>query len=85
MSRHETDFSRKFGATLTDPAELSARSSPITAKMIVMTVPDVRAVVEPKGYLITPTIWRKRLSIGWIDPGVRRRSQQQDPLRQRMV
>jgi hypothetical protein len=22
--------------------------------MIVMTVPDVRAVVEPKGYLITP-------------------------------
>jgi len=33
--------------------------------MIVMTVPDVRAVVEPKGYLITPTIWRKRSSIGW--------------------
>ena len=65
MSRHETDISRKFGATLTDPAELSARSSPTTAKMIVMTVPDVRAVVEPKGNLITPTIWRKRLSIGW--------------------
>jgi hypothetical protein len=33
--------------------------------MIVMTVPDVRAGMEPKGYLITPTIWRKRLSIGW--------------------
>jgi hypothetical protein len=44
---------------------MSARSSPITTKMIVMTVPDVRAVVEPNGNLITPTIWRKRLSIGW--------------------
>ena len=30
--------------------------------MIVMTVPDVCAVVEPKGYLITPAIWRKRLT-----------------------
>jgi len=36
--------------------------------MIVITVPDVRAVVEPKGYLITPAIWRKRLSIGWDWP-----------------
>jgi hypothetical protein len=33
--------------------------------MIVLTVPDVRAVVEPKGNLITPAIWRQRLSIGW--------------------
>jgi hypothetical protein len=54
--------------------------------MIALTVPDVPAVVEPKGYLITPTTWRKRLLIAvGIDPGVRRRSEQEDPLRQRMV
>ena len=33
---------------------MSAGSSPITTKMIVMTVPDVRAVVEPNGNRITP-------------------------------
>jgi hypothetical protein len=44
---------------------MSARSSPITTKMIVMTVRDVRAVVEPNANLITPAIWRERSSIGW--------------------
>ena len=33
---------------------MSAGSSPITAEMIVTTVRDVRAVVEPKGNRITP-------------------------------
>jgi len=33
--------------------------------MIVLTVRDVRAVVEPNGNLITAAIWRKRSSIGW--------------------
>jgi hypothetical protein len=39
--------------------------TPIVVLSAHVVVEHVRAVVEPKGNLITPAIWRKRLSIGW--------------------
>ena len=43
--------------------------------MIVMTVPDVRAVVGPKGYLITPAIWRAGVDrLGWTQESADDRS-----------